>query len=66
MRIFLDGILGVYTPTSYVIYTSGGTSETVIPSGLAGLDWSYIFTGILFCIVVYCFLRMLGSIISRW
>lgn len=61
MRDFIDSILGTYTPMGFL--NDDGTYTAL--SGLAGLDWSYIFTGVLFCIVVYSFFKIIGGIICR-
>ena len=61
MREFVESILGTYCPTFGI--SEDGT--VYVLSGVAGLDWSYIFTGILFCIVVYAFFKIIGGIICR-
>lgn len=52
MRDFISSVLGSYTPADDL-------------SSLAGADWEYIFTGILFCLVVWATLRILGGIICK-
>lgn len=65
---FMNSILGSYTPVT-------ATSESVLAdgtivsyehalSGLAGVDWSYVLSGLLFIIFVYCFLRMIGVLVK--
>lgn len=61
MRDFLTDILGSYSPVTYT--DSNGID--IVASGLAGLDWEYIFTGVLFCITVWCVLKILGGIICQ-
>lgn len=61
MRDLVDSILGLYVP-QYAILEDGTIAAL---HGVAGLDWSYIFTGILFCIVVYAFFKIIGGIICR-
>ena len=60
MRAFIDSILGVYTPTTITV------DGVVVPlSGLAGVDWSYIICGLVFIVVIFCTLKLLGSMISK-
>ena len=54
---FLDSLLGNYTP---VVDGSG-----VIPSGLAGVDFPYVFRAVLFAIVIYSVFKLLGAIITK-
>lgn len=75
MREFINAILGAYEPVQYVVeeYTfaeDGLTvlemvSSEVIPAGLAGVDWSYVITGLVFVVVVYCLFKTLGGMICR-
>lgn len=74
MRAFLESILGSYTPVTYqsidYLYDENGLllSETVtdfIPSGLAGVDWTFVLTGVAFLILLWCALRILGGIICK-
>lgn len=60
MRAFLESILGVYTPTTVTV------DGVVTPlQGVAGVDWTYVLTGICFIVVVYCTLRLLAGFISK-
>lgn len=54
---FLDSLLGNYTP---VVDSSG-----VIPSGLAGVDFPYVFRAVFFAIVIYSVFKLLGAIITK-
>lgn len=54
---FLNSLFGTYTP---VVDGSG-----VIPSGMAGVDFPYIFRALLFVIVVYSVFKLLGGIITK-
>lgn len=60
LRSFFENLLGVYTPVTVDV-----DGVTVPLSGVAGVDWPYILTGICFIVVVYCTLRLLASFISR-
>lgn len=74
MRDFLISILGRYSPPTYeqfqsVIDSTTGTQTSVlvdiIPDGLAGVDWLYILTGLLFIVVVYSVFKLLGGLICK-
>lgn len=54
---FLDNLLGVYTP----VLDSAGN----IPPGFAGVDFSFVFRAIIFCIVVHSVFRIFGGIICK-
>lgn len=60
LKTFLDALLGVYTPVTYVI-----GNDNVIPAGLAGVDFPYVFRAIIFAIVLYAILRILGGMICK-
>ena len=76
MREFINAILGAYEPVSYVeeryvfsaeqpdVVVEMITGE-IIPAGLAGVDWSYVITGLVFVVVVYCLFKTLGGMICR-
>lgn len=60
IRDFISSILGTYTPTTIVV------DGVVTPlQGIGSLDWSYIFTGLIFSIVVFCLFRALGYLLTR-
>lgn len=44
---YLRSLIGTYSPT--------GTD-------FAGADWEYIFSAIIFCIILYSILRIIGSL----
>jgi len=54
---FLNSLLGVYTPVA--------DSSGIIPYGMAGVDWPYVFRAVLFCIVIYSLLRTLGGMLCK-
>ena len=54
---FLDSLLGNYSPVT--------DSSGVIPAGLAGVDFPYVFRAFLFVIVIYSLLKLLGAIITK-
>lgn len=81
IRAWLESILGEYEPITYTVKTLvadpviGGTEQvsyTKVADGLAGLDWSYIFTALLLLVTIYSVFRLLGVLLqalsggSRW
>lgn len=66
IRDFLISILGDYTPVSYQVYdVASDTVASVIPSGVAGVDWLYVGTLALLVVVIYCVLKCLGGLICK-
>lgn len=69
MRELIETLFGVYEPVTYemVAYASDGAKEvyTVIASGLAGVDWTWLAGVGLFAIVLYSFFRLLGVILGE-
>lgn len=74
MREFLESILGRYTPVTYTQTEVIATTNSDIPivnefevvaSGLAGVDWLYVFSGVAFLIVIYSIFRVLGGLICN-
>ncbi|MPM19000.1 hypothetical protein SDC9_65418 [bioreactor metagenome] len=68
MKELITSIFGIYEPVmttqTYVVPgLEGSTLETVsvVAPGLAGVDWPYVAGVLLFAIVLYCFLRMVGG-----
>lgn len=83
IRAWLESILGEYEPITYIVKGSvaystmeGGAFHDFqyekVADGLAGLDWSYIFTALLLLVTVYSVFRLLGVLLqslsggSRW
>lgn len=67
MREYLDGILGTYTPTSYegVILVDGEEMfVNIIPDGMAGLDWSFVISGLVLVIGIWSIFKIFGLIIK--
>lgn len=74
MKDLIISIFGTYEPITYVHeFAQWDTvteqyivmQEDVIPSGLAGCDWTYILGVLAFLVVLYCILRIIGGVISR-
>ena len=64
---FIQTLLGTYEPVSYPVYEIAPDVEVVrniIPSGLAGVDWRYIFTGLVFLVTIYSVFRLLGILLQ--
>lgn len=57
---FLSGLLGPYIPITYNL-----EGNSVIPSGLAGVDWPYIIRAVVFIVVLWSILRILGGMLCR-
>lgn len=80
IRDWLESVLGTYEPVTYQVKVMvadalGGTNTTTytkVADGLAGLDWSYIFTALLLLVTIYSVFRLLGVLLqslsggSRW
>lgn len=54
---FLNDLLGTYTPVT--------DSLGNIPSGIAGVDFPFVFRGVVFCLVIYSVLKLLGGVICK-
>jgi len=74
MRDLIISIFGSYTPVTYVHEYAQWDAvteqyitirETVIASGFAGVDWTYVLGVLAFLVVLYCILRIIGGVISR-
>lgn len=57
LKTFFDSLLGTYTP----IVDSNG----IIPAGFAGVDWAYLVRALVFALVLYAILRIIGGLICR-
>lgn len=75
MKEFLASILGEYVPVSYTVTEAVYDPETgmlisdtvsnVIPSGVAGVDWLYVLSGLAFILCIYCVFKFLGGLICK-
>lgn len=61
IREFMQAIFGDYIPVSY----TDGAGNSIIPAGVAGVDWQYVLGVALFCIIVYSLLRIVGGFICK-
>lgn len=83
IRAWLESILGTYEPITYTVkdavsYGGGDAmayhefTYSKVADGLAGLDWSYIFTALLLLVTIYSVFRLLGVLLqalsggTRW
>lgn len=57
MKSLIYELFGVYTPVTY----TNDLGVEVIPDGLAGVDFPYIFGCLLFAIAFYSLFRILGT-----
>lgn len=71
---FLASILGTYSPVTYQVtemcYNPSiedieEITYSVVPNGLAGVDWLYILSGLLFIVVVWSVFKLLGGLICK-
>lgn len=60
LKQFFDILLGEYIPVSYMY-----GEDTIIPSGMAGMDWPYIVRAVAFLLVFYSIFRLLGVILCK-
>lgn len=66
MRTLIEMIFGLYTPVmSDVFNDAGDYVGSVVASGAAGVDWTYIGGVVLFAIVLWCFFRLLGVVLRH-
>ena len=64
MRDLIETLFGTYTPPTYT-EAVGEVSREIIPSGAAGVDWPYVLGVLAFLLVLYCILRIFGTVISK-
>lgn len=71
MKDLITSIFGSYEPVTYQSYivtdSTTGAYEiaNIVPDGVAGLDWNWISGLLIFCIFLFCVLRLLGGIFRR-
>lgn len=65
VREIIESIFGNYNPIIYETMDVEGNILEVIPDGLAGVDWPYVLGVLGFFVVLYCVLRIVGSVISK-
>lgn len=58
---FMADIFGDYIPVTY----TDSSGIDIIPAGVAGVDWQYVLGVVLFCIIVYSLLRIVGGLICK-
>lgn len=71
MKEIIEMIFGAYVPvmtTENIILNGvdGDVVQTVdvVASGLAGVDWPWVAGVLLFSVVLFCFLKMLGGVLK--
>ena len=66
LKEIIISIFGTYEPVTYEVYNSVTDSyDTVIASGMAGVDWAFIAGVLLFGITSFCVFRIIGGIIKN-
>lgn len=60
LKAFMDILLGTYTPNTYV-----DNGVTIIASGCAGVDWTYIVRAVAFLLVLYSVFRLVGGLFCK-
>lgn len=69
LKDLIISIFGVYDPVTYEVphYAADGTllyTDSIIGNGFSGVDWPYILGVLAFLVVLYCVLRIIGSVIK--
>lgn len=71
MKTIIEAIFGTYAPvmtTEHFVVSGvdGNALEAVdvVASGLAGVDWPWVAGVLLFAVVLYCLLRMIGGLLK--
>lgn len=65
MKEVLFSIFGAYEPVTAPVVNAAGEVVNTAVSGVAGLDWPYIMGVFLFALVLYCFFRLVGVLLSK-
>lgn len=65
MKDVILAIFGAYEPVTTTVIDAAGETVTAVASGLAGVDWPYIAGVLLFGVVLYCFFRLVGVLLSK-
>lgn len=64
MKALLISLFGVYEPVMTDVYAYDGTlAGTAVAGGIAGVDWLWVSGVLLFGVVLYCLLRMIGGLL---
>lgn len=64
---WIASVLGEYTPVTYEVYRVAGDTEvydTVVASGMAGVDWPYVLTALFLIVCVWSVFRILGMLME--
>lgn len=61
MYNLIQQLFGVYTPITY----TDGSGVSVVPSGMAGVDWTFLSGVLLFAITLYCVFRLVGGVLKK-
>lgn len=61
MQDLIVSLFGEYNPITYVDVND----VSIIPNGLAGVDWVYLTGVLLFALTLYCVFRCIGGIFKK-
>lgn len=73
LKTIIESIIGTYQAISYEVHvllenpdgSTTWTTETIIPAGVAGIDWAYVGALLLFAVTLFCTLKIIGGVIKR-
>jgi len=57
-------LIGTYNAPTYDQIIDGET-VSVIPAGMAGVDWTWVASALMLIVVVYCVMRFIGVLIKN-
>lgn len=57
---WLQQVFGTYTP---ITYTDNGVD--IIPSGMAGVDWTFIAGIVIFIVITICIFKTIGKLFDK-
>ena len=64
LKYVITQIIGTYTPITYTTYI-GENEVSVIPDGLAGVDFGFVISGLMLIVCIYGIIRIIGGIIHN-
>ena len=60
LKSIIEDIIGTYTPVEYL---SG--EELITAPGMAGVDWPWVISALLFVLCIYSLFRLLGVFFKK-
>lgn len=64
LRDLFVQLLGPYNPPTYEMLVDGEYIDC-IPSGMAGVDWTWVMSAVMLIVVVYCVMRFIGVLLKN-